>query len=573
MTDTEKEANISVRKKQQIDTISIVQANFKSVRRKALRVTVIYFIVGCLWILLSDKVATAIFKEASELVIFSTLKGLFYVSSTSVLLFLLIYPYFKKLQEKRALLKALISSIPDIFFYKNTEGLYLGCNKAFEKYAGKPENEISGKTDLELFGEETSNQYRKTDLDVMQSGQTMASERVITYPDGSQVYLETLKTPYYDAAGNISGIIGIGRDMTGRKNREERIQYLSYHDVLTGLYNRSFFQEECMRLDTSRQLPLSVIIGDVNGLKLINDTLGHTEGDKLLTAIAGILKSCCRKCDIVARTGGDEFAILLPKTDSDTAQTVVDRIKDICNDYSSNRKNNILYTNIALGCATKYQPEESLDKVINIAEDFMYRRKLMEHKSMHSAILSSIKTTMSEKNYATRTHADRMTELSRRFGDELGLPERIIDEIELVSTLHDIGKISLDVNVLNKPGQLNKDEWREIHKHPEVGFRIANATPELRHLSEYILCHHERWDGKGYPQGLTGDDIPLISRIIAITDAFDAMTADRPYRKAMSENAAVAEIEKNAGTQFDPNLTGLFIRKVLNKNTRQFETH
>lgn len=473
-------------------------------------------------------------------------------------------PY-KEIDEKQALLEALIDSIPDLIFYKSINGVYMGCNKAFERYAGKPKNEVIGKTDFDLFDKETAKKYRKMDSEMLKSGTARANEEIITYPDGKKIFLETLKTPYYDDAGSIIGLIGISRDITGRKSREKEIQYLSYHDALTGLYNRGFFQEQFKRLDTPRQLPLSVISGDVNGLKLINDALGHAEGDKLLKDVADILKSCCRKCDIVARIGGDEFAILLPKTDRDTVQAITERIKEICDAFSNHRKNGILCTNIALGCATKNSAEESLDKVFNIAEDFMYRRKLMEYKSLHSSILASIKMTMSEKNDATRAHADRIIGLSRQLGEEMGLPERIIDEIELVSTLHDIGKISLDVGILNKPGKLNEEEWREIKKHPEVGFRIANATPELRHLSDYILCHHEHWDGKGYPQGLSGEDIPLVSRIIAITDAFDAMTQDRPYRKAMSEDAAIAEIEKTAGTQFDPVLVAIFIQKIMNK--------
>jgi diguanylate cyclase (GGDEF)-like protein/PAS domain S-box-containing protein len=593
MTDRESVSKNFALRKLQVASISSASDKKRFVRSSALRVTVIYFIVGCLWIFLSDKLAVFLFSEVSGLYIFSLLKGFFYVTATSVLLYLLICPMLKKLldayndvknssdelrksnelyrslyaeiAENRMFLKTLINSIPDIFFYKNSEGVYLSCNKAFEKYAGKPESEIVGKNDCDLFGAETADSYRRMDLEIMKSGRTMASERVLTYPDGRQVYLETLKTPCYDVAGKVSGIIGIGRDITAHKKREDDIEFLSYHDILTGLYNRSFFQEECRRLDTSRHLPLSVIMGDVNGLKLINDSLGHAEGDKMLKAIADILTACCRKCDIVARTGGDEFAILLPKTDDNTVQSIVERIVETCSEHSSNRTNNVLYTNIALGCATKVSASESLDKIINTAEDFMYRRKLVEYKSIHSSILSSIKTTMSEKNNATKSHADRITKLSRKLGEELGLPEMVLNEIELVSTLHDIGKISLDENILNKPGPLGDEEWREIRKHPEVGFRIANAILELRHLSEYILCHHERWDGKGYPQGLSGEDIPLISRIVAITDAFDAMTQDRPYRSALSEDEAAAEIKKNAGTQFDPNLAEIFTCRVLNK--------
>lgn len=177
-------------------------------------------------------------------------------------------------QNKRVLLLSLINSIPDLIFYKDSDGIYMGCNKAFEEFTGREEKD--------------------------------------------KVILETMKTLYYDSEGNILGLIGVSRDITKSKQKEEEILYLNYHDVLTGLYNRAFFDEELKRLDTERQLPLSVIIGDINGLKLINDALGHAEGDKLLVAMSKILKNCCRAEDIIARTGGDEFGILLPKTDTGT---------------------------------------------------------------------------------------------------------------------------------------------------------------------------------------------------------------------------------------------------------------
>jgi len=195
----------------------------------------------------------------------------------------------------------------------------------------------------------------------------------------------------------------------------------------------------------------------------------------------------------------------------------------------------------------------------------MYRRKLLERKSLHSSILSSIKATMFEKSYETEEHAERLIKLSKMLGKTLGLTDEQLNELELLATLHDIGKISTDGHILSKPGKLTDREWSEIKKHPGAGYRILQAIPELKHIADYVLCHHERWDGSGYPQGLIGEAIPLLSRIIAVVDAYDVMTHDRPYRKAMPEEAALAEITKNAGTQFDPNIARIFTEALLEK--------
>ena len=563
----------------------------ETAKGRSLKITLIYFVVGCAWILFSDKLAGVLFIERSSLVMFSIAKGLLYVLATAALIFGLTYTAMKKtmdakdtikqinieleksneqykllyqkLAQEQSLLKSLVNSIPDLIFYKDSDSMYLGCNKAFEGYVGKTEEEIIGHSDTELFDRDAADAFRVMDILMLRKSAPRTNEEILKYPDGQNLCYETLKTPYYDPDGNIIGLIGVSRDITDRKKREEEIQYLNYHDSLTGLYNRTFFLEEKRRLDTERQLPLSVIIGDVNGLKLINDALGHDGGDQILIEIANIMKSHCRDFDIIARTGGDEFAILLPKTDSQTAQSVADRISGACKEYTETNDNPLLYIDIALGNATKANTDESLDKAIKAAEDFMYRRKLLDYKSMHNSIIASIRTTMFEKSYETEEHAERMVALSRKIGHALDLPEKQLDELELLSTLHDMGKISIDQNIIAKKGALTDEEWREIKKHPEVGYRIANASPELRHISEYILCHHERWDGNGYPQGLSRTDIPLMSRIIAIVDAYDAMTHDRSYRKAMTEEDAVAEIIRSGGTQFDPDITRIFAEKEL----------
>jgi diguanylate cyclase (GGDEF)-like protein len=327
---------------------------------------------------------------------------------------------------------------------------------------------------------------------------------------------------------------------------------------LTGLYNRAFFEEECTRLNVERQLPISVIMGDINGLKLINDAFGHQEGDKLLIEISKILSQNCRKEDILARTGGDEFCILLPQTTPEEAQGICRRIYSDCVEYGTREDKETFYLSISLGYSTKTTPGTSIASILTEAEESMYKQKLLERKSMRSSLLSSIKSTMYEKSHLTAEHEERLIGLAKKIGQLLELSEVQLSELELLATLHDLGKLSIDDQILNKAGRLTEEEWIEVRKHPEVGYRIAQASPELAPISEYILSHHERWDGSGYPQGLRGATIPLLSRIVAVVDAYDAMTQDRSYRRAMSEGQAVAEILANAGTQFDPAIARMF---------------
>ncbi len=466
-------------------------------------------------------------------------------------------------ENKQILLVLLLNSIKDLIFYKDLEGVYLGCNEAFGKYLGRECEQIVGLTDYEMVDEKTAAMFRENDMEMMKHKNQLRKEEIVSYPDGSQVWLETLKSPFYDSNGKIIGLIGVSRDITDRKKQEEKILYLNYHDILTGLYNRTFFEKEKVNIDKEENLPLSVIIGDINGLKLINDGFSLEEGDRILVGEAEILKSCIRERDILARTGGGEFTILLPNTNSIQTKIAVDKIKAACKGYADESGNQIYGASLSLGFGTKNSMEESLEQVSRSAEEEMYRSKLLESKSMHSAIIDSIKATLFEKSNETEKHGGRLGELSRKLGLELELNGKERVDLELVSTLHDIGKIGIDKNILEKPGKLSELEWHEIKKHPEIGYRIAKTVPELRSIAEYILCHHERWDGKGYPQGLAGENIPYLARILSILDSYDAMIEDRPYRKALSNEAAIEEISRNAGTQFDPALAKIFIEKVL----------
>lgn len=363
------------------------------------------------------------------------------------------------------------------------------------------------------------------------------------------------------------------RDITDRKRRENHIRYLSYHDVLTGLYNRTFFEEECARLNENGLLPVTVMMGDINGLKLTNDVFGHTQGDKLLRAIAKILSDCARNEDIVFRIGGDEFCLLMPGAGSEEAKTLYERIRLACERETVHFDDGSeMQPSVAMGYATRWTAERSFNDTFKEAEDAMYKRKLLERKSLHSTVISSIRITMYEKSRETREHADRLTEMACSLGRKLELDDTQLSELELLCSLHDLGKIGIPERILDKPGPLTEEEWSEMRKHPEIGYRIAQASPELMGVAEGILCHHERWDGKGYPQGLRGSSIPLLARILSIVDSFDAMTCNRVYHRAISRQHAFAEIKACSGSQFDPEIAALFLHIMQDEHERRQST-
>lgn len=359
----------------------------------------------------------------------------------------------------------------------------------------------------------------------------------------------------------IIGGYGIYADISQRKKAEKEILYMNYHDQLTDLYNRRFFNEELRRLDTERNLPISVIMADVNGLKLYNDAFGHGEGDKLLIKTAEIIKKECREDEIIARLGGDEFVILLPKTDSEAAESIIKRIKA----SSLATRLHYMELSISFGCATKKNVDQDINEICKNAEDYMYRNKLFESPSIRGKKVQAIINSFHEKNKREEQHGKRVSCLCEAIGIAMERSESELNELKTVGLLHDIGKIAIDEKILNKPGRLTTEEWNEIKRHPEIGYRILSSVNDMAELAELVLAHHERWDGKGYPKGLKGEEIPLQARIIAVADAYDAMTSERAYRNPLSREEAFEELRKNEGTQFDPEIIRIFISKVPSK--------
>jgi diguanylate cyclase (GGDEF)-like protein len=355
-------------------------------------------------------------------------------------------------------------------------------------------------------------------------------------------------------------------DISEQKKLDHQITYLKERDFLTGLYNRHYIEKEKKRLDKPEFLPLSILVCDIDGLRVINDAYGHNEGDYLIAKTAQLLKNHLREEDRLGYIGGGEFMILLPKTDSQAANQVEMEIKNSMDSFNRVNKRNLYNISLTIGNSTKEREDQAIQAVHLEAEENLRRRKILNQNSSHSAILSSIMATLYAKSQETEEHGQRLGEFCMMIGEYLGLSHSELDELRLLSQLHDIGKIGIEDQILNKPGSLTEEEWEIMKKHPEIGHRIAMTTPQLSHIAEYILNHHERWDGTGYPRGLKGKKIPLAARILAVSDAYDTMTQDRIYRKALSKEAALKEIEDNAGTQFDPVIARLFVDLIRNQD-------
>ena len=384
-----------------------------------------------------------------------------------------------------------------------------------------------------------------------------AEFRVIT-PDSGTTWILGSSRPEKLDEGHVlwHGYIG---DVTEKKKYEMEIEYLSYHDQLTGVKNRRYFDEALITYDEPSYYPLALIVVDINGLKLTNDAFGHLIGDRLLIEATMMLKREIRGKDTVARIGGDEFVIILPNTTLEEAK----RLSDNLSQQFLAKSIEGLPISASFGEAVKHDDSLSVVEVFNLAEDRMYHHKVSEKQSRRHYSIQLIIRTLYEKIPREEVHSQRVAELSRQLGQAMNFTSAEVNELVTAATLHDIGKVAISNEILDKPGTLTEAEWREIKRHPEVSYNILSTVPEYGPLSEIVLAHHERWDGNGYPKGISGEQIPLAARIISIADTFDVMVTGRPYRKAKTLEEALAVIEEEAGRQFDPELVEVFFKKVV----------
>jgi diguanylate cyclase (GGDEF)-like protein/PAS domain S-box-containing protein len=470
------------------------------------------------------------------------------------------------LAHEKNLLKTTLISVGDGVISTDNKGKIVFMNKASEQLTGWAQGEAISKPFEKVFNtinEHTREKSKSIIEKVLQTGEKheLANHTVLISKDGTERPIEDTAAPIIQENGEIVGVVLVFRDCSEKKKKQEEIIYLSYCDQLTGLYNRRYFEDKLKEIDTAENLPITLIMADVNGLKLVNDSFGHSLGDELLKKAAEVLKRGCRKKDIISRLGGDEFVAILTETSSLQAEQIIKRINSI----AANEKVGAIDISISFGYETKKSMSENIQDIFKNAEDYMYRHKLYESSSIRNKTIDLIMNTLYEKSDREMLHSKRVSEICEALAVRMNFDKDKVNQIKIAGLMHDIGKMGIDENILNKPQKLNDEERKEVKRHPEIGYRILSSSNDFSEIAEYVLKHHERWDGKGYPGGFKGEEISIQARIIAIADAYDAMTSDRPYRKGLRVEEALTELKRCSGTQFDADLVDIFINMVLEK--------
>ncbi len=340
---------------------------------------------------------------------------------------------------------------------------------------------------------------------------------------------------------------------------ESQLSTMSYKDSLTGLYNWRYYTEIIQKYSQLSYLPLSIIVVDLNALKLFNDAFGHEYGNELIKEAADFLNKTFGFWGKIMRTGGDEFVILLPNMNYETALNKMASAKE----KSASVKVGNIGVSMSFGLTTMTDRKMSYDYNFRIAENKMYHYKLRDGIYLRTELLKQIETMLHENVPFEKGHAKRVSELSNKFAKDLALPENRVLLLKESSQYHDIGKVAIDKTLLKSSKPLSDMDRIKMESHVEVGYRLLSAIPDMGAVADIVLSHHENVDGTGYPRRIKKDAIPLLSRILRIVESYDDLTHKTAYAGGLSKDKALSELKRYAGLHYDKDLLDTFINVTM----------
>lgn len=445
--------------------------------------------------------------------------------------------------------------------YLETDGSFINTNDYFNQMFQYTRDELISLNIRDLNDKTEYNQnYALTQLLNDQYAVDHTVEKPLLRKDGTTFWanISVSRIRFNQEDIYMSTVI----DISERKKAEEMMHYLNYHDQTTGLNNRQYYESHIEKVDVEGNYPLTLIKIDINGMKLINDAFGYEMGDTLVKKVVSLIKPIVYNSDMFCRFGGSDFLIVYTKVQ----KPYIDIIMAQINHMMTNETIQNIKVSVSSAYAVKSSSEEDLNLVLKKAEMRLSREKLIDTSSMLSRTIEIIMNSLYEKNSREMEHSKRVSYWCEKIAQRMNLDSHIVSKLRIAGLMHDIGKIGIPDSILDKPDRLTEEEFNLIRKHSEVGYRILSAANEFSEIADYILAHHERWDGMGYPKGLKGSEIPIYARIISVADSFDAMTSDRAYRKAMSFQQAKQEIIKFSSVQFDPSVVKVFL-EIIDSDT------
>lgn len=469
--------------------------------------------------------------------------------------------FFLQIERKR--LETILQIVEDGIICTDEFGLITTINSAAENLTGWFAKEAIGKPVEKVFqfiNDSTREKGGNIVKNVLETGdETELKNILLISKDGKECPVEVFIAPVSEIKEETDGAVLAIRDYSNVTNRAKSSEIINMQNQIHGKFTRRHFDKETIKSKEDFYIPFAFVMADVKGIGL--NTFGYKYSELLLKKVSNILNNECRPGDIVIRIGNGKFVILMPFHDAKYSNILISRLNKT---IAEENIKNIVFS-LSTEISVKDDIYDNLDDVLKKLQDEIYKNKISESLSSRNKIIFIMMNTLFGIIETEKTHSQMVSGNSVAIAKKMDLSEDMINQIKLAGFVHDIGKIGIDENILTSKGKLNNKDWETIRRHPEIGYRILRPSNVFSEIANIVLDHHEKWDGKGYPRGLRGEEISLQARIIAVADTYDGIITKREYKKEMRDEEVISEMRSCAGTQLDPEIVKVFVEEVLGK--------